>query len=51
MNPNPIIKDRAEFISTDEEFLDSIFSPVLKDNLGDIEFRATIFFLFSKNSG
>jgi putative DNA primase/helicase len=34
-----IIKNKVEFETTAETFLDKIFSPVLKNNLGDIEIR------------
>ena len=39
MNDNPIIKDKAEFISTAEQFLEKTFGPALKNNFGDIEIR------------
>jgi putative DNA primase/helicase len=39
MSNNPIIKNKAEFELTAETFLDKIFNPVLKNNLGDIEIR------------
>ncbi len=34
-----IIKSKAEFETTAGNFLDRIFNPVLKNNLGDIEIR------------
>ena len=39
MSNNTIIKNKAEFELTAETFLDKIFNPVLKNNLGDIEIR------------
>ena len=39
MSDCTIIKNKAEFETTAETFLDKIFNPVLKDNLGDIEIR------------
>jgi len=38
MSDNTIIKNKGEFETTAETFLDKIFSPVLKNNLGDIEY-------------
>jgi len=46
MNTNPIIKDKEEFISTAEHFLDSIFSPGLEEFV-----ISGVVFFFSKNSG
>ena len=34
-----IIGNKAEFETTAETFLNKIFNPVLKNNLGDIEIR------------
>jgi len=39
MDDNTIIKNKAEFETTAQTFLDKIFKPVLKNNLGDIEIR------------
>ena len=39
MGDNKIIKNKAEFEMTAQTFLDKIFNPVLKNNLGDIEIR------------
>ena len=39
MGDNTIIKNKAEFETTAQTFLDKIFNPVLKNNLGDIEIR------------
>jgi len=39
MGDNKIIQNKAEFETTAQTFLDKIFSPVLKNNLGDIEIR------------
>ncbi len=39
MSDCTIIKNKAEFETTAETFLDKIFNPVLKNNLGDIEIR------------
>ena len=39
MDDNAIIKSKAEFETTAQTFLDKIFNPVLKNNLGDIEIR------------
>ena len=39
MGDNTIIKIKAEFETTAQTFLDKIFNPVLKNNLGDIEIR------------
>ena len=39
MGDNTIIKNKAEFETTVQTFLDNIFNPVLKNNLGDIEIR------------
>ncbi len=39
MGDNTIIKNKAEFETTAQTFLDKIFNPVLKNNLGDIEVR------------
>jgi Fe-S cluster biogenesis protein NfuA len=40
MSENTIIKNKAEFENIAETFLDKIFNPVLKNNLGDIEIRS-----------
>jgi Fe-S cluster biogenesis protein NfuA len=40
MSDNTIIKNKAEFENIAETFLDKIFNPVLKNNLGDIEIRS-----------
>ena len=39
MDYNTIIKNKAEFETTAQNFLDKIFNTVLKNNLGDIEIR------------
>ena len=39
MGDNTIIKNKAEFETTAQTFLDKIFNPVLQNNLGDIEIR------------
>jgi putative DNA primase/helicase len=39
MGDNTIIKNKAEFETTVQTFLDKIFNPILKNNLGDIEIR------------
>ena len=39
MGDNTIIKNKAEFKTTAQTFLDKIFNPVLKNNLDDIEIR------------
>ena len=39
MSDCTIIKNKAEFELTAQTFLDKIFNPVLKNNLGDIEIR------------
>ncbi len=39
MSDNTIIKNKAEFETTAQTFLDKIFKPVLENNLGDIEVR------------
>ncbi len=39
MSDDTIIESKAEFETTAQTFLDRIFNPVLKDNLGDIEVR------------
>ena len=39
MGDNTIIKNKAEFETTAQTFLDKIFNPVLKNNLGDIEIQ------------
>ena len=39
MSDNTIIKNKAEFETTAETFLDKIFKLVLENNLGDIEIR------------
>ena len=39
MDDNTIIKNKAEFETTAQRFLDKIFKPALENNLGDIEIR------------
>ncbi len=39
MSDCTIIKNKAEFETTAETFLDKIFNPVLKNNFGEIEIR------------
>jgi hypothetical protein len=39
MSNNTIIKNKAEFEITAQTFLDKVFNPALKNNLGDIEIR------------
>ncbi len=39
MGDNTIIKNKAEFETTAQTFLDKIFKPVLENNCGDIEIR------------
>ena len=39
MSDCTIIKNKAEFETTAQTFLDKIFNPVLDNNLGDIEIR------------
>jgi len=39
MSNNTIIESKTEFELTAQTFLDKIFNPVLKNNLGDIEIR------------
>jgi hypothetical protein len=39
MSDCTIIKNKAEFETTAQSFLDKIFNPVLDNNLGDIEIR------------
>ena len=39
MGDNTIIKNKAEFETTAQTFLNKIFNPVLDNNLGDIEIR------------
>ena len=39
MGDNTIIKNKADFETTAQTFLDKIFNPVLENNLGDIEIR------------
>jgi len=39
MGDNTIIKNKVEFETTAQTFLDKIFNPVLENNFGDIEIR------------
>ena len=39
MGDYTIIKNKTEFETTAQTFLDETFNPVLKNNLGDIEIR------------